>query len=321
MLIQAFFKPRVTDESGQHDITWAGYLQSLWIDPYGNLREDTVHDFQLNAAEDRIVEYVQDAETGDTRVSRYPIDLTNPYKKSGTAELLPLEKIQPIWEAGKKLWARSSGERRIYTFTDRLIEFSTSNAGALQPYLALRNDREYQTLGATQEDRAANVINFIRGAADNAPVYTGNPTLRKRDFTIDGETHPWLLGDIVYSTPVSIAKPVEQYGLLYDDASYREFYNACRERETVVYAGANDGMLHAFSAGQYNAAQKRFAAGATVGIGDELWAYIPQCLLPHLKWLAMPSYSHLSYVDLKPKVVDARIFTVMPRIQTDGGRC
>ncbi len=45
----------------------------------------------------------------------------------------------------------------------------------------------------------------------------------------------------------------------------------------------------------------------TEAIGDELWAYIPQTLLPHLKFLADPEYAHSYYVDLKPKVFDAQI--------------
>jgi type IV pilus assembly protein PilY1 len=40
-----------------------------------------------------------------------------------------------------------------------------------------------------------------------------------------------------------------------------------------------------------------------------LWAYIPNNLLPHLQWLASEDYTHVFYVDLKPKVVDAKIFT------------
>ncbi len=42
-------------------------------------------------------------------------------------------------------------------------------------------------------------------------------------------------------------------------------------------------------------------------LGDELWAYIPQALLPHLKFLADPDYTHSYYVDLKPKIFDAQI--------------
>jgi hypothetical protein len=43
-------------------------------------------------------------------------------------------------------------------------------------------------------------------------------------------------------------------------------------------------------------------------IGTELWAYVPGALLPHLKWLADPDYSHVYYVDLQPKIIDAKIF-------------
>ncbi|MCX5904554.1 MAG: PilC/PilY family type IV pilus protein [Proteobacteria bacterium] len=314
-LIQAYFKPKVTDETGLHDITWAGYLQCLWVDAYGNIREDTNNDFSLNPTEDRIIEFFQDPDTGDTRVKRYAVDSNNPYQKSGDPEYVPLDQIQPIWEAGNKLWKRSPEERTIFTYTGigrEFTSFTTDKAQLLKPYLDVTDDTAYKSLGATQTDRVSNIINFIRGVNDTTSAYTGTPTLRKKDFTIGAETHPWKLGDIVYSTPVTISKPVEQYGILYDDKSYQEFYNfhtVTNPRETVVYVGANDSMLHAFSAGKYNSAEKKFTPGATAGIGEELWAYIPRNLLPHLKWLALPSYGHLSYVDLKPKVVDAKIFT------------
>jgi len=44
-------------------------------------------------------------------------------------------------------------------------------------------------------------------------------------------------------------------------------------------------------------------------LGAELWAFIPQDLLPQLVWMTAPYYSHVYYVDLTPKVTDARIFT------------
>ena len=307
-LVQAYFKPTITDETGLHDITWAGYLQCLWVDAYGNIREDTNNDFKLDPTQDKIIEYFQDPVTGDTKVKRYPIDPNNPYSTSGTPEYISLEEIQPLWEAGKNLWTSSPAARRIYTYTNSFIEFTTANAAAIKPYLNVAS-ADCCILGATQDNRVSNIINFIRGTDDNSTLYAGSPPLRKRDITINGATNPWKLGDIVYSTPASISKPVENYGLLYSDSSYQQFYDTYQNRETVVYVGANDGMIHAFSAGQYNEAEMKFVPGPTVGIGEELWAYIPQCLLPHLKWLAMTTYSHLSYVDLPPKVVDAKIFT------------
>ena len=69
-----------------------------------------------------------------------------------------------------------------------------------------------------------------------------------------------MLGDIVHSAVVFI-----------DD---------------VVYVGANDGMLHAFSA-KY---------------GTEIFGYVPYLVFDHLEDLVDPNYDHRFYVDLTPTV-------------------
>ena len=78
-------------------------------------------------------------------------------------------------------------------------------------------------------------------------------------------------------------------------------------------------MLHAFTSWRYDSSNGLYAdpypgdgsGSATYipneRIGDEIWAYIPQTLLPHLKWLADPEYAHAYFVDLKPKIFDAKI--------------
>jgi type IV pilus assembly protein PilY1 len=70
-------------------------------------------------------------------------------------------------------------------------------------------------------------------------------------------------------------------------------------------------MLHAFTSWQFDEISESYTkpAGAPADeeIGDELWAFIPQSLLPHLKWLPAPDYTHVNYVDLKPRVFDAKI--------------
>jgi type IV pilus assembly protein PilY1 len=127
---------------------------------------------------------------------------------------------------------------------------------------------------------------------------------------VDG-TNVWKLADIVNSTPVSVNRPVENYHIIYSDESYQAYLNASLNRETIVYVGANDGMLHAFTSWEYDATNTIFnkpaAAPGTESIGDEIWAYIPQPLLPHLKWFPSPDYTHVYYADLKPKVFDAKI--------------
>lgn len=70
-----------------------------------------------------------------------------------------------------------------------------------------------------------------------------------------------LLGDSINSTPVYVASSLARPG--------------------AIYIGANDGMLHAFNATD----------------GTELFAYVPNALLPSLNRLTDPNYTHQAYVD------------------------
>ncbi len=222
----------------------------------------------------------------------------------------------PLWEAGKKLWEKPASDRIIYTTIDgkniynynsalynKSDSFVTSNATALKDYLRAEDNVE-----------AADIINYIRGV--DFPGY------RQRTVTLDGVTNTWKLGDIVYSSPTPVGTPEENYDRRYKDISYTSFYRTYRDRRNVVYAGANDGMLHAFNGGFYcydtNTSKYTYASArdtngnCTAGgkdLGEELWGFIPQQLLPHLKWLTNPNYTHVYYVDLKPKVTDVQIFT------------
>ena len=66
----------------------------------------------------------------------------------------------------------------------------------------------------------------------------------------------WRLGDIIHSTPMTVASPAEGYHLIYNDYSYAQFLSKYKRRRHVVYFGANDGMLHAVNAGFYIEKQK-----------------------------------------------------------------
>ena len=57
-------------------------------------------------------------------------------------------------------------------------------------------------------------------------------------------------------------------------------------QDDVIYAGANDGMLHAFDA----------------ATGDEIFAYVPNLVFGNLSLLTDPAYTHRFYVDLTPTV-------------------
>lgn len=316
-IVQAFFRPVVED--GDEKITWAGYLQSLWVDSRGNIREDTNQNQQLDLNVDRILKFRTD--NGKTIVDRYSVT-TNAYPTLDSTNLIDFvsfDDLPALWKAGDKLASRVPSTRNITTFIDadndkvvdsgEIVSFVEGNSSSIAPYLGVASS-DWDYLGETHTNRTNNLINYVRGQDSGL-----DGTYSVRNRTIDGQT--WKLGDIVYSSPVIVAAPAERYDQIYADASYRDFYNRYKNRETVVYAGANDGMLHAFTSWYYNRYSTEFTAdlpqpdGSTITttdpIGSELWAYIPQSLLPHLKWLADPDYSHVHYVDLTAKVFDAKI--------------
>lgn len=329
-LVQAYYRPAVT--TAAEDIMWTGYLQSLFVDTRGFLREDTNGNHTLDEDADKIVKYFNDTDF-NTRVKRFSVSSTNQFPDTSTTTpeaVIEMGEVKTVWEGGKALAARSASSRKIFTFIDKdqnlvpadnsidnageVVEFTTTNLAVIQPYLGLANLATTGYLGDTQAKRTKNLIQFIRGndpAAGLNPSAFDDPTLiQLRNRVIDGQV--WKLGDIIRSTPVAVSAPPDNYGQLYGDSSYEAYLNKYRNRETVIYVGGNDGMLHAFTSWQYNKSTRAFdQPSASVSgeiIGDELWGYIPQNLLPHLQWLSRRDYSHVFYMDLQPRIFDARVF-------------
>lgn len=123
---------------------------------------------------------------------------------------------------------------------------------------------------------AAGIVNFIRGDR------SGEGTIYRR------RAH--VLGDIVNSEPVLVAGPASNYNETTDPsyAGYDAFKTDNAARQSMVYQGANDGMLHAFNATS----------------GAEEWAYVPNLVLSTLAKLSRLNYSHTYYVDGTPTVGD-----------------
>ncbi|CAD7779298.1 hypothetical protein BLFGPEAP_02213 [Candidatus Methanoperedenaceae archaeon GB50] len=169
---------------------------------------------------------------------------------------------------GKKLWERDLDDRTIYTSTDGSSflsgGFATANASTLKNYLRAYDDND-----------AANIINYIRGIDTDicldSDAGTCNETgHRSRELTLNGETHIWKLGDIVYSTPRILSHfPLNLYHIRYQDKTYsssNESYPGFIEqkvydphqgtpsptikRDDYLFVGANDGMLHCFYLGK-----------------------------------------------------------------------
>ena len=310
---EAVFYPTYQDSDGT-EISWIGQLHGLFVDEYGNMKEDTNGNHKLDATSDKIIEFFLDEGEGRTRARR-DTDSDGDGEADGSPVTIELSEINYLWEAGKALAERTASTRDIYTWVDKdndgvvdgggtvdsneYITFKSDNASDLRPYLAV------ETAGTTETTK---LTNYICG--------TDQAGYRSRTIDIDGTDRVWKLGDIVYSTPTVIGKPHENYDLMYGDTGYKTFKSQYKNRRHVVYVGANDGMLHAFNAGFYDETDSEFETGTSIpsyssavpSLGEELWAYIPFNLLPHLQWLADEDYSHVCYVDLKPKVIDAKIF-------------
>ncbi len=138
----------------------------------------------------------------------------------------------------------------------------------------------------------ANLIDYLRGDAtneDTAAATSASAIYRPRTTK---------LADIVNSTPAFVKDSLD---MAYEklppstpgQSSYRAFVNQKRARtEGVIFVGANDGMLHGFRDGTYDADGNTLTPG-----GTEVFAYVPHAALPALHLLADKSYTHRYFVD------------------------
>lgn len=313
---QAYFYPERLENLESRK--WLGYIHALFVDKYGNLREDTDGNGALDLTTDYIIKMAYDATLG-TKIYKYADangdgikDTEEEGEEEESEQAYSLETISPIWRGGDKLWEMNPADRTIFTTTDgfNTIPFTPANMTTLKPYLRAADDTESQ-----------NIINWIRGDDLTGITDAGHISgYRKRDVTINNVNKVWKLGDIVYSTPTVVGRPNENYDLLYGDSTYSAFRSVHIKRRQVVYVGSNDGMLHAFNAGCFDSMHHKYypdvtgtgvSASCTTGshsLGDELWGFIPRGILPHLKWNSLTNYTHVYHVDLKPKITDVKIF-------------
>lgn len=96
------------------------------------------------------------------------------------------------------------------------------------------------------------------------------------------------LGDIFHSDPAIVGRP-SNYAYWSTNANgYRDFVRSFARRRQVLYAGANDGLFHAFDVGVWNrdpTVCSTLSSGETpgcydLGTGLELFAYAPRVTMP-----------------------------------------
>lgn len=153
------------------------------------------------------------------------------------------------WDSGRNLvtWSGTAG-----------VPFRTGSLTAAQ--LAALNT-PYLGVGETTDvNDSVNYLNYLRGDRSNevASTVTGSSRAYR--------TREALLGDIVGSRAKPIGAPSFQLadGL---NPGYDAFKTLYKNRATVVYVGANDGIVHAFN-----------GAMSGAGAGSEIFGYIPNAL-------------------------------------------
>ncbi|TAM38980.1 MAG: pilus assembly protein PilY [Burkholderiaceae bacterium] len=196
--------------------------------------------------------------------------------------------------------AAASGTRQLLTWG-----LNSSSAPSGVPL-------QWSNLTTTQQSALASsdLLGYLRGDRSNEIGGSGTNTFRGRTG---------VLGDIIDSSPTWVGAPSLPYRGPWVDAlnptatqpegtSYATFASTNATRTNVVYAGANDGIMHAFRAGAYTASGT-FDTTAP-NDGQELLGYVPSSVLstihnatPTLDF-SSPSYAHALFVDATPGTGD-----------------
>jgi type IV pilus assembly protein PilY1 len=201
------------------------------------------------------------------QLAAFPVNVN-----TGQVDMSPAAQI---WEARDQLTARTATGRLIGTYDGMQgIAFQASTVPAAMKALLA-------TPSVSPSDADA-VIAYLRG-----------------DRSFEGSTYRTreaLLGDIVTAEPVFVGGAMASYA----DDGYDSFSTtSAASRGRTLYQAANDGMLHAFDAGD----------------GRELWAYVPGVVYGKLNALTDPLYTHQFNVDGTPAAGDVDLANTL-----DGGR-
>jgi type IV pilus assembly protein PilY1 len=323
-IIQAYFLP--VRKEGIKDIYWTGYAHNIWIDPQDNLREDTTHDYQLRLDQDDLIKLYFNNSTNETEAAIFETDVNGKVITSCSSPTIKrFSDITSLWEAGKKLAlinATDNGtERNIFTAIPGGDGMGTAFGTPFTVTNVTGNATLSSALNPDATYTAEKIVRYIRGV----DLESTDTNFRDRRITVDSALHVWKLGDIISSTPKVLANtPLNTYHIDYNDRTYYDYLasSSYKQRSSVAFVGANDGMLHAFRVGYLKDKSDSYGTlGAYVkalfknffGSGDaandelgkEIWAYIPYNAFPYLKYLANPAYCHIYYADLSVRLIDA----------------
>ena len=198
------------------------------------------------------------------------------------------------WSAKTQLDATATSNRKIVTCCTagnaglpfEAVDLSAGSLNSRVNYVSFANVSGV----STGSQSAPNFLAYLRG--DRTKELANGGMYRNRNS---------VLGDIVNSKLTSVGPPLPQLTES-SNIGYGAYVSSHASRKTVVYVGANDGMMHAFDGS--------IAAGS--GGGLELFAYVPSFTfgtavtapVAGLASLGNPSFVHHNIVDQTPQVFD-----------------
>jgi len=217
--------------------------------------------------------------------------LAYPIKPDGS-----IDTANPTWDTDTAGLIPAYGSRNIFSYnTTSLagVDFTWANLDSAQQ-TSLMTAAE---ISATNTTNAQKRVTYIRGNLADEQTFDANNNVTGGIFRKRAK----LLGDIVNSNPWFVGMDNFGYSALpsTEGSSYTTYRatlqarNSGAGRTPVLYAGANDGMLHAFNA----------------STGAELFTFVPSAVVPNLKDLTDPGYGtnplHRYFVDGSPRAGDA----------------
>ncbi|HEX7643982.1 MAG TPA: PilC/PilY family type IV pilus protein [Burkholderiaceae bacterium] len=231
-------------------------------------------------------------------LSEYTIDLTTGALSAAPAWTAAAQ-LDSVPYATRKIFFNSGGTLKAFTW-DNLTSaqqayFQTPHISTLSQFCSVGTS----CLTAAQQAAASGqpMFNFVIGDRSNESADT-SAYFRVR-------TH--VLGDIVDSQAAYVGASLFQY----TDAGYSDFITTNSTRAGAVYVGANDGMLHAFNAGN---------SATNAGTGAELWAFVPTSVMQNMYILGDKNYANLHqyFVDGAPVTGDVSFGGVWHTILVGG---
>lgn len=197
---------------------------------------------------------------------------------------------------GRPQVAQAPQQRRMLTWSGQ--------QGVPFRWSRLSGDQQ-AALKSADASKPTQILDYLRGD-------------RSREVAKKGplRTRTGVLGDIIHAGPAWVGAPASPYAGTWVDAlypraqmpeqDYAGFLSRHVRRQNVVYAGANDGWLHGFRAGGYDAQGHFVADAVTPNDGLEVLAYMPAAVLasvhppkPELDYSAT-RYVHAYHVDATP---------------------